>query len=140
MIQIDPSYSCRSNSGLFLDDLTKNSRTMITDTLQHQISSHQHRYHRHQELDVQLALKSPKCQQIPLNEKIKDWLAFISVCHDDAWHEFLLAVGSERVSDHDFILCQLAVQLQGILPVELDLCCREQNEFKNIKTKKWFLF
>lgn len=51
-------------------------------------------------------------------------LTFISVCHNDARHEFLLAVGPEGVSDHDLVLRQLALQFQGILPVELDLGCQ----------------
>lgn len=51
-------------------------------------------------------------------------VTFISVCHKDARHEFLLAVGPEGVSDHDLILCQLALQFQGIKPVELDLGCQ----------------
>lgn len=60
-------------------------------------------------------------------------LTLVSVCHDDARHEFLLAVGVEGVSDHDLILRQLALQVQGIEPVELDLCCQEVETLKKKK-------
>lgn len=45
---------------------------------------------------------------------------FVSVGHQDAWHEFLLTVGAEGVSDHDLFLCQQTLQVQGIPPVKLD--------------------
>lgn len=45
----------------------------------------------------------------------------VSVGHEDAGHEFVLAVGTERVPDHDLLFSQLTLQLQAILPVELYL-------------------
>lgn len=44
---------------------------------------------------------------------------FISVGHQDAWHEFLLTVGAEGVSDHDLLLRQQTLQVEGIAPVKL---------------------
>ena len=46
------------------------------------------------------------------------WLTFVSVGHKDARHELFLAVVAEGVSDHDLLLCQLTLQIQGVLPVE----------------------
>lgn len=45
---------------------------------------------------------------------------FIPVCHQDARHQLLLAVGSKGIPDHDLLHRQLALEVQGILPVELD--------------------
>lgn len=45
-------------------------------------------------------------------------LTLISVGHEDAGHEFLLAVVAEGVPDHDLLLCQLTLQFQGVPPVE----------------------
>ena len=45
----------------------------------------------------------------------------VSVGHEDAGHELVLAVGTERVPDHDLLFSQLTLQLQTVLPVELDL-------------------
>lgn len=50
-------------------------------------------------------------------------LTFIPVCQKDARHEFLLAVGSEGVPDHDLVLRKLTLQVQSITPVELDFSC-----------------
>lgn len=45
-------------------------------------------------------------------------LTFVSVGHEDAGHEFLLAVVTEGVPDHDLLLCQLTLKVQGVPPVE----------------------
>lgn len=45
-------------------------------------------------------------------------LTFMSVGHEDAGHEFLLAVVTEGVADHDLLLCQLTLEVQSVLPVE----------------------
>ncbi len=60
-------------------------------------------------------------------------LTFISVCHKNTRHEFLLAVRAKGVSDHDLVLRQLALQLQSILPVELDFSCQKRNDLKTLK-------
>lgn len=61
-------------------------------------------------------------------QNIKKRFTFISVCHNDARHELLLTVGPEGVSDHNLILCQLALQIKGIKPVELNLRCQRRKE------------
>lgn len=61
---------------------------------------------------------------VQVNDEPSAFLTFVPVGHQDARHEFLLAVGPEGVSDHDLLLRQLPLQVQGIAPVELDLCCR----------------
>merc|ERR1712168_365823 len=43
---------------------------------------------------------------------------FVPVGHENAWHELLLAVGTEGVPDHDLLLRQEAVHVQGVPPVE----------------------
>lgn len=48
-------------------------------------------------------------------------LTFSSVGHEDAGHEFFLAVVTEGVSDHDLLLCQLTLQIQSVPPVEWHL-------------------
>lgn len=48
-------------------------------------------------------------------------LTFVSVGHEDAGHEFFLAVVAEGVPDHDLLLCQLTLQIQGVPPVEWHL-------------------
>lgn len=45
-------------------------------------------------------------------------LTFMSVGHEDAGHEFLLAVVTEGVPDHDLLLCQLTLKVQSVPPVE----------------------
>lgn len=45
-------------------------------------------------------------------------LTFMSVGHEDAGHEFLLAVVTEGVPDHDLLLCQLTLEVQRVPPVE----------------------
>ena len=67
------------------------------------------------------------CQQVV---RLLDWLnipeylTFIPVCHHDARHELLLAVGAEGVPDHDLLLRQLTLQVQAVTPVKLDLRCQ----------------
>lgn len=51
------------------------------------------------------------------NEK-KRKLTFISVGQDDSWHKFFLAVRIEGISNHNLILGQLALEVQGIPPIE----------------------
>lgn len=46
------------------------------------------------------------------------FLTFMSVGHEDAGHELLLAVVTEGVPDHDLLLCQLTLEVQSIPPVE----------------------
>lgn len=50
----------------------------------------------------------------------------MSVGHEDAGHEFLLAVVAEGVTDHDLLLRQLALQIQGVTPVEIHLGCESK--------------
>lgn len=45
-------------------------------------------------------------------------LTFMPVGHDNAGHEFLLAVVTEGVTDHDLLLCQLTLKIQSVSPVE----------------------
>ncbi len=58
-----------------------------------------------------------------VNYKLSMWYkymhTFISVGHQDAWHEFLLAVGAKGVPNHDLLLRQETLQLQSITPVKL---------------------
>lgn len=42
----------------------------------------------------------------------------MSVGHEDAGHEFLLAVVTEGVPDHDLLFRQLTFQIQSVTPVE----------------------
>lgn len=46
------------------------------------------------------------------------FLTFVSVGHEDARHEFLLAVVTEGVPDHDLLLRQLTLEVQSVPPVE----------------------
>lgn len=48
-----------------------------------------------------------------------DVRTFVPVGHQDAWHELLLTVGVEGISDHDLLLRQQTLQVQGITPVKL---------------------
>lgn len=48
-------------------------------------------------------------------------LTFMSVGHEDTGHEFLLAVVAEGVPDHDLLLSQLTLQIEGVPPVEWHL-------------------
>lgn len=58
-----------------------------------------------------------------VNYKLTMWYeythTFISVGHQDARHEFLLAVGAKAVSNHDLLLRQETFQIQSITPVKL---------------------
>lgn len=70
------------------------------------------------------------------NQEITHGLTFISVCQKDAGHEFLLAVRPKGVPDHDLILCQLALQVQGIKPAKLGFSCQKR---KNEPCQKYVL-
>ena len=48
-------------------------------------------------------------------------LTFVPIGHEDSGHEFLLAVVAEGVPNHDLLLCQLTLQIQGVPPVEYHL-------------------
>lgn len=72
-----------------------------------------------------------------IKRKIRDRFTPISVGHNDARLELLLTVVSGGVSDQDLILLQLALQIQGIKPVELYFCCKKKKEKKE-KGKEYF--
>lgn len=55
-------------------------------------------------------------------------LTFVSVSQQDSRHELLLAVRPEGIPDQDLLLRQLALQVQGVPPVELDFSCRTHKQ------------
>lgn len=63
-----------------------------------------------------------------IKRKIRDRFTPISVGHHNARLELLLTVVSDGVSDQDLILLQLALQIQGIKPVELNFCCKKKKK------------
>lgn len=65
-----------------------------------------------------------------MKRKIRARFTPISVGHHDARLELLLTVGSDGVSDQDLILLQLALQIQGIKPVELYFRCKKKKKNK----------
>lgn len=67
-----------------------------------------------------------------MKRTIRDRFTPVSVGHNDARLELLLTVGAGGVSDQDLILLQLALQIQGIKPVELNFCCKKKKKKEGI--------